>query len=145
MDWDQYFLVIATAVASKSKDLSTDVGCVIVGPDHEIRSTGFNGFPRGCRDDVEDRKERPLKYVYTEHAERNAIYNAARNGVPLNWCTMYITHAPCTKCARGIIQAGIKEVKYPNYNSFEGRDDLMEDLRTANGLLLEAGVAVNLL
>jgi len=52
------------------------IGCVIVGPNHEIRSTGYNSFPRGIRDDVPERLERPAKYLWLEHAERNAICNA---------------------------------------------------------------------
>ena len=99
-------------VAEKSKDPSTKVGAVIVGKNNEVVSTGFNGFPRGFKDkDVPERYERPLKYDLTEHAERNAIYNAARIGSRLDECKIYVNSLPpCTDCARGIIQSGIKEV-----------------------------------
>jgi dCMP deaminase len=110
MGWDEYFLALCAHVARKSKDRSTRVGCVVVGPDHEIRSTGFNGFPRGCDDSRESWHERPLKYKVTEHAERNAIYNAARCGTPLKGCTLYVPWRPCADCARGVIQSGIVEV-----------------------------------
>ena len=76
MNWDQYFFDIVNVVKEKSKDRSTKVGAIIVGPDQGVRSTGFNGFPRGVNDNVDARHERPAKYLYTEHAERNAIYNA---------------------------------------------------------------------
>ena len=79
--WDEYFLTLCDAVALKSKDRSTKLGCVIVGVGHEVRSTGYNGFPRGVNDNVDARHQRPEKYKWTEHAERNAIYNAARCGV----------------------------------------------------------------
>ena len=78
--WDEYYLSICKIVATRSKDPNTQLGCIVVGPNHEIRSTGYNSFPRGIRDDVPERLERPTKYLWIEHAERNAICNAARAG-----------------------------------------------------------------
>lgn len=107
IDWNKYFLNLAANVALKSKDESSKIGVVIVGPGHEIRSTGYNGFPRGMNDDDPAKQARPMKYKYFEHAERNAIYNAARFGAPVEGCTMYCLWPPCSDCARAIIQAGI--------------------------------------
>ena len=109
-DWDRYYLQICQMVAARSKDPNTQIGCVIVGPAREIRTTGYNSFPRGIRDDVPERKVRPTKYLWIEHAERNAICNAARCGTPLEHCTIYVEIMPCMDCARAIVQAGIKEV-----------------------------------
>ena len=78
LDWVDYFLSIAEQVKLKSKDRNTQIGAVIVGEDNEILSTGYNSFPRGLNDDLDDRQNRPEKYFWFEHAERNAIYNAAR-------------------------------------------------------------------
>lgn len=108
-DWDTWFMGFATHAATKSKDPSTQVGCVIVGPDREIRSTGFNGLPRGVRD-LEERMQRPAKYLWTSHAEQNAVAQAARIGVSLTACTAYVTHHPCSACARSLIQAGVTRV-----------------------------------
>lgn len=110
MCWDEYLHGVAEAVAKKSKDRSTKVGAVIVGPNHEIICTGYNGFPRGVDDNVAARHERPAKYQWTEHAERNAIYTAARRGIALEGCGMHLTWMPCMDCARGIVQVGIKYV-----------------------------------
>ena len=107
VDWDERFMQLALHIAGWSKDRSTKVGAVIVGDDHILRAIGYNGFPRGVDDEAEDRHERPLKYRWTEHAERNAIYNAARIGVSLDDCTMYVAWFPCMDCARAIVQAGI--------------------------------------
>ncbi len=111
--WDQRFMALSDMVAGWSKDTSTHVGCVIVGSDNAIRSVGYNGFPRGVNDDIDERYERPLKYWWTEHAERNAIYNSSRMGLSLQGCTMYLNgnHGfPCTDCARAIIQCGITQL-----------------------------------
>jgi dCMP deaminase len=113
--WDLFYIKLAQLWADKSKDRSTGVGAVIVGPDMEQRSAGYNGFPRHVDDSIDCRHDRPLKYEYTEHAERNAIYNAARMGTPLKGCIMYLNWWPwpCPDCARGIIQTGITEVIGP--------------------------------
>lgn len=108
--WDEYFMNMVSLVATRSKDPNTQIGAVIVGLNHEIRATGYNSFPRGIRDDVPERLVRPEKYTWIEHAERNAIYNAARVGTPLEGCTIFQQVLPCMDCARAIIQAGIKEV-----------------------------------
>lgn len=139
-DWDSYFMQMAELVASRSKDRSTKVGCVIVGPDNEVRSTGYNGFPRGVDDECAERHERPDKYRWTEHAERNAIYNAARVGIPMKGCRIYLPWFPCMDCARAIVQAGITEMvcRAPDF------DDVRwgADFRTAVVMLAEAGVQI---
>ena len=111
MSWVSYFRELAHTVKNKSKDESTQIGAVIVGKDHEIVSTGYNSFPRGIVDNIKERQERPEKYYWFEHAERNAIYNAARIGVSTKGTTMYLScGVPCADCARGIINAGIKKI-----------------------------------
>jgi|SRR5581483_10212786 len=107
-DWHKRFMDLAVHISQWSKDASRKTGCVIVGSAGEIRTTGFNGFPRGCNDSVALRNQRPDKYAWTEHAERNAIYNAARIGVSLEGCAAYIPWYPCADCARALIQSGIK-------------------------------------
>ena len=114
--WDIYFIDMAEFVASKSKDNSTKVGAVVVGPDNEILSTGFNGFPRGVEEVLyPERWERPQKYEWVIHAEANAIANAARVGISLKGSRLYVNYkmAPCSDCAALIIQAGIKEILGP--------------------------------
>ena len=88
------FLSLATHISDWSKDPSTKVGCVVVGPDREIRSTGFNGFPRGIADTDERLSDRDLKYPLICHAEENAIMHAARIGLALKDCIAYVTWPP---------------------------------------------------
>ena len=110
MKWHKRFMELAELVKTWSKDPSTKVGAVVVGPDREIRSTGYNGVVRGVDDDIPERLERPTKYDFFEHAERNAVYNACLIGASLKGCVIYVTAMPCPDCARAIIQSGIKMV-----------------------------------
>ena len=88
MKWHYRFMELAKLVATWSKDTSTKTGAVIVGPDKEIRATGYNGFVRGVDDDVFERFERPTKYDFFEHAERNAVYNACLCGTCVKGCVL---------------------------------------------------------
>ncbi len=110
--WDSRWMALAQLVATWSKDRGRKVGAVIVGPDNEVRSTGFNGIPRGVDDDVEERHDAASgeKYLWVSHAERNAIYNAALLGVSTKGCTIYVPWYPCIDCAKAIVQAGIGRI-----------------------------------
>ena len=144
MDWHKFFIDMATLVAGKSKDRSTHVGAVIVGPDNEVRSVGYNGFPRMVDDAKDERHERPTKYAFTEHAERNAIYNAARVGIPTKDCTLYLNWepCPCSDCTRAIIQSGISRIIGPNI-PFGGKGThWSDDAKLSVEMLNEAGVEV---
>ena len=101
MRWVEYLKI--NTVKLKSKDENTKIGAIIVGKYKEIVSTGYNSFPRGLKDNIRERQERPEKYFWFEHGERNAIYNAARIGVSTKGCTMYLSCGiPCW-IVRGII------------------------------------------
>jgi len=139
--WDSYFLNIAELVATRSKDPSTQVGAVLVS-NRAIISTGYNGFPRGVNDRVPERFDRPMKYLWTIHAEENAILNAARHGVKLEGSSLYITPLPpCTECAKAIAQAGLKEVIFSGAGDNErlsktfNFDDSLAILRAAKILV----------
>ena len=145
--WDNYFLGAALHAAGMSKDPSTRVGAVIVGPLREVRSTGFNGFPRGIADDAR-LLDRDTKLGIIVHAEMNAIMAAARIGVPLDGCTLYVVAmddtgavwggSPCTRCSVHIIQAGITQVVSRPKKSAPLR--WRADMAHAEAILREAGV-----
>ena len=138
--WDSRFLRLATHISEWSKDPSTQVGCVVVGPDREIRSTGFNGLPRGIEDNDERLNDREVKYPLICHAEENAIMHAARIGMSLKGCTAYVTWPPCTRCARSLTQAGISSVVYPEDTTIPER--WMADFNLSLSMLKEAGINV---
>ena len=115
--WDEYFMGVAKFSAFRSKDPNTQVGACIVSNDTKILSMGYNGFPRGCADDVfpwgRDNSENDpynSKYLYVTHSELNAILNY--RGGSLEGSKLYVTLFPCNECAKAIIQAGIKTVVY---------------------------------
>ena len=138
--WDQRFLRLAAEIASWSKDPSTQVGCVVVGEDREIRSTGFNAFPRGIEDRAERLEDRELKYPLICHAEENAIMHAARIGVSLKNCVAFVTWPPCSRCARSLIQSGVREIVYPARCVIPER--WQEDFTVATSMIKEARLTI---
>jgi len=145
--WDEYFYRLAELGKMKSKDRSTQCCSVIVGPANNVLSIGFNGFPRGVNDNIESRHERPEKYLYTEHGERNAFYNAAMHGIKIGGARVYLSGGglPCADCARAVIQCGIVEIIIMD-QPFQGKGGLWEASMKASEIMLrEAGVKVTLL
>ena len=143
--WCVRFLHLASTVAKWSKDPSTKVGAVIVTEEGDPVSFGFNGFPKGVCEHPE-RLDRPQKYDFSEHAERNAIYLSRRD---LRNTVMFVTCLPCCDCTRGIIQAGIRTlvVDRDYYKSIkDGSSILTPDFKrqkeNTRVMLKEAGVNV---
>lgn len=106
-DWDGRFWDLASHVAGWSKDPSTQVGAVVVNNNRQVLGMGYNGFPRGVNDDPERYNNRETKLMFVAHAERNALDNTFTSS---EGATLYSTLYPCTDCAKGIIQRGIKRV-----------------------------------
>lgn len=107
----KYYKLTEFMANNFSKDPSTKVGALFMYPETmQILSMGYNGMPRGIDETIAERWERPLKYKLIEHAERNAIYNAAQSGVSLRDSICVATMLPCCDCTRGIIQSGCKMV-----------------------------------
>ncbi|MDK2885759.1 MAG: dCMP deaminase [Thermosipho sp. (in: thermotogales)] len=118
--WDEYFAKIALLIASRSTCFHRKVGAVIV-KNKRILATGYNqppsGFPHcdsiGCiRDDLKIESGKNQEVCYALHAEQNALMQAARFGISTENSTIYVTHKPCSVCARLIINSGIKRVIY---------------------------------
>lgn len=92
--------------AGESDDPHTQVGALIVNAAGQVISWGANHLPRNLHHHPR-RVIRPLKAAFVEHAERDAIYHAARWGMRLDHATMVAPWAACADCARAIIGAGI--------------------------------------
>ena len=78
-----------------------------------------------------------------EHAERNAIYNAARIGVSLKNSIIYLTSGlPCMDCARGIVNSGIKTVYCKQVCTTKNKDKWDESQKKSLELLRECDIDV---
>lgn len=121
--WDEYFLKLAMLASERATCPRMHCGCVLV-KDRYVLSTGYNGSLPGsphCEDEgclVVDNH-----CVRTNHAEMNAICQAARHGVSLDGATAYVTNMPCTTCAKALIAAGIRRVVIFSdfHDTFAGR------------------------
>jgi dCMP deaminase len=142
--WDRRFFEMCALLGSWSEDRSRQVGCVIVGKANEIRATGFNGLPRGVRGKLDERHnpQDGEKYYWFEHAERNAIYNAARAGTSIEDCRLYVSLFPCADCTRAMIQSGIVSVN--TYGPPQADRMYSRSFEVAIEMLLEANVSLNL-
>jgi len=109
MNWNEYFFRHVYLVASKSKDISSKIGAILV-KDNTIISEGYNGFPRLVIDSLERLNDRDTKLSYTVHGECNAILNCARNGISTKDAILYTNAYPCDGCMKTIIQAGISTI-----------------------------------
>lgn len=142
--WDKRFFELCDLVASWSEDRSRKVGAVIVGPANEVRTIGFNGLPRGVDGEISGRHSRSEgeKYFWFEHAERNALFNAARAGIATQGCRVYINLFPCADCVRALIQCGIVELN--TYAPPEADAAFERSFEVAKEMLNEANVRVRL-
>ncbi len=131
--WDEYFMKLAMIASERATCPRMHCGCVLV-KDRQVIATGYNGSIPGdvhCEDAgcliVENH------CVRTNHAEMNAITQAARKGHIIDGATAYVTNMPCTTCAKALIAAGIKRVVvFSDYHStlatdFFGRANIQID------------------
>lgn len=101
-----------------------------------------NCIPAGI-EKTPERLQRPLKYSFIAHAERGAIYSAAKEGIRLNGATMYLNWFPCADCAEAIVAAGIRRL-VAERSSYEIRkDDPRYTFDLAMQKLTEAGVEID--
>jgi len=119
-----------------STDADTQVGAVIVDATGKLIAAGANHHTFGMIA-TETNSTRPVKYDYIEHAERSAIYTAARLGMPLEGVAMYMEGFPCVECARAIVQSGIAELYH---GSIEGFDPVKYKFDKASEILDAGGV-----
>lgn len=109
-NWTDYFLGLAKVVSQRSHDIHTQHGCVITDQNNRILGVGYNGFPRGLNDSLLP-TNRPDKYAWMVHSERNALSNCVvrpDNGIA------YVTGQCCNDCIIALWQEGIQTVYMTN-------------------------------
>jgi dCMP deaminase len=117
--WTDYFLGLAKVVSQRSHDIHTQHGCVITDKNHRILGLGYNGFPRGLDDKLLP-TQRPDKYTWMVHAERNALSNCVirpDNGIA------YVTGQCCNDCIMALWQEGVASVVMANGHGTKIFDD----------------------
>lgn len=131
--WDEYFMTLAAAVATRSTCGRRAVGAVLV-RDRRILATGYNGSPPGFPHCIEvDCLMVDGHCVRTTHAEVNVIIQAALHGVSTKGAALYCTSAPCLACTKILIGSGIVRIVYRD----EYHDALAEKFLVAAGIPLE--------
>ncbi len=147
LEIDTYLLDKCLEVAKRSKHLRMKVGCVVAKwwgcQVVEVLATGYNRLPPRVID-LPERYDRPLSSDFIEHAERDALATACREGLSVEGALLYVTWHPCADCARAIINSGIREVILDPRT--EPGADLIQrwcSSQHSSGLMLkEAGVLV---
>ncbi|KEZ45179.1 Deoxycytidylate deaminase [Scedosporium apiospermum] len=118
--WDSYFMSLASLAAQRSNCMKRRVGCVLVGREKRVISTGYNGTPRGLRNCAEGGCTRcneanssgvGLSTCLCIHAEENALLEAGRERIR-DGAVLYCDTCPCLTCSIKICQVGISEVVY---------------------------------
>ena len=124
--FDDIYMDLAKNLAERSHCVKIKVGAVLT-KDTRIVSLGYNGPPAGtnnCDEEWPDKgcpRDSKGGCSLAVHAEQNALIYAAKNNVPLENCSIYVTLAPCLNCARIIYASGIKKVIYLNsYAEYKG-------------------------
>lgn len=134
-------LIRATEFAVNSPDPSTQNGAALYSPGAEfVIAVDCNAFPEGVKY-LDERWERPIKYSFIEHAERNVIYKAAKMGASLDGAVMASPWAACADCARAIIQSGLSTLfRLSNEHNTNARWD--DSCSIGDIMLREAGIEI---
>lgn len=140
MDW-KHFLKLVYSAAKLSKDPSTQNAAFLINYVGVVMAWDINRFPENVKENQE-RWQRPLKYKFIEHAERNVIYKAARRGIKTEGLIMVCPWSACSDCARAIIQAGVEKLVNHKQAIDHTPDYWAEDIKIASMMLCEAKIDI---
>lgn len=143
----QHLMHEAYFYALNSRDESTQNGAVIAVESHStvtVVARGANNFlPLVVANEA--RLQRPDKYLFTEHAERNAILAAAKHGQSLQGATLVCPWLACADCARAIVLSGITTVvrcAEPHLNLSADRDHWDASIQAGDWMMRESGIEI---
>jgi dCMP deaminase len=127
----------AVVAAAQSPNKIRRVGAVLAVAGTEIAAC--NTFPPGVKP-LPERAAGDNRFIWLEHAERTALFEAAKRGLATDGSLLVSTYFPCTDCARAIVLCGVKTVATPRP---EFDDPVWGDsFRTSAAILAEGAVAV---
>lgn len=144
LEKDIYFLKLAFKEALNSPDPSTQCGAILLSSSDIVMAC--NDFPVGIEKTTDRLNDRNIKYDYIEHAERNVIFKAIREGKNFqDFNVMYACWYPCVNCARAIIQSGIKRIVAHQEMMNNCPERWRQSLAVGYTMLKEAGVKTDLI
>ena len=123
LEYDIAYMKMTYPLRDLSYAVRSEVGCIIVSPNGQIVSQGYNGMPCGMSNVCEhiDENGNFKTNVEVLHAESNAISKCAKFSSSTDEATMYVSLSPCIECSKLIVQSGIKRVVFGDwYRSTEG-------------------------
>jgi len=127
---DSINLEICRTIAKRSDCRRGKVGCVIT-KSGRIVSTGYNGTIGEIKCEAVCNVLSACQHA--AHAEANAIWSAAKEGISIFGATLYCTTCPCYECAKAIVQVGILKVIYiEEYRDTRGKLFLID-----NGIIVK--------
>jgi dCMP deaminase len=109
--------------------------------DIKIILKGANMFPSGVNK-KKDRLTKGNRGIYINHAERDLVYKAAREGVKTNGLMMVMPWLPCIACANAVISSGIKTLVVHKQMIERTREGWQEELKNAVKIMEEAGIKI---
>lgn len=140
-DYDAEMLTLCYKAAQESFDPSTKNGSIIVDARGNVVSAQCNQMPTGVELTDVEWLDKDLKYRWIVHAEAAAILSAAKNGIPIDGCTMYASWAACVGCAKTIVQSGIKCVITHSHNAQRQHAHWIASISVAKVLFSKCGVS----
>ena len=140
--WDEYFMLQALIVSSRSTCDRAFVGCVLV-KDKRVIATGYNGALSGLSDCITSGHYlRDNHCIRTMHSESNAVAQCAKLGISWYHATAYVTHFPCLNCTKTLIQSGIDKIVY--YHPYKIDDFAVDLLKESNVEIEQYNKEINL-
>lgn len=140
----EQFLREAYFQAKHSPDRSNQNGTILLGTniDSEYKLYGYNNFPPGVKITEERLTERPTKYLYTEHAERDVIFNAAADGYATRGQSLICPWSACADCARAIICSRLRILVVHKQRQEQTPERWQPSIDVALNMIKEAGVRI---
>lgn len=142
---EQTYLELARVVSKRATCLARRNGAVLLDAEGHVVATGYNGSPKGCphpetcerlRQGAESGHK--LDLCNDVHAEENCVAQAGRTPGG----TMFTIASPCHRCARMLINAGVKKIVY---EKLYGDERVIKALQSARVETVRAGTIESLL
>ncbi len=135
-EFDRELMGKAFAESDKSSDWWRQIGAVVV-KDSKVIISGYNkhfptNFSPYINGDPRNNFDAGIRIdlCTSIHAEASTIAIAAKNGIKLEGCDVYVTTFPCPTCARLLAESGIRKIFYSKGYSLLDAEDILKKAGT---------------